>query len=535
MYTLLNPIKLPKPDKLAVTVLTADRIAELNVLDKLVAVDIETTGVKAHELDCRVVGIGIADHSNIFYIPITSDAVMEEVLWQLHGRELIGFNIYFDAAFLHREFARVTNGSLYGPGQHWLDWKWDVYALYKHLASEGWKGQEWGLKSAQKDLLGWTEAGDAELGQWLVDNGHISDSKLEWKQGYYRYKNADGLVRFGRPSKSQMSKAPVDILGYYCGLDAASTYMLFAEVFQPALAALAPPIAENYRFYHQELYWSTVKWHIEQQFNGLQIDTVRLRTHANKLRDAIVDAERRFFEHPEVAPHITEYNLGVLKEHMSKEPARYKKQPKRSPNSKRPPLPEVESKSWQNWKAKLEKMSSENHFNINSGQQKEWLFYTKMGKEILVYTENGNPATDKKALLAWGEPGKLLKEQNDAVKELGYVEKCLEIAGLDGKVHTQFNMVGTLTGRLSGTGGWNVQQQPKSKGYFECIIPAQGVFVECDVNALEAVVLAELSKDPTMRVLYHPEHNSPLLNDTLMALDREGIKYQIEGDELVIL
>jgi hypothetical protein len=505
MYTLLTPLKLPKPDRSAITILDLSTISQLGQLDKLVAVDIETNGTKAHDPDCRIVGIGIADHSNIFYIPIDSEPTLDAVLQQLWGRELVGFNIYFDAAFLHREFARSTNGSLYGPGQHWLDWKWDVYSLFKNLASEGWKGQEWGLKHAQKALLGWEQVGDVELGQWLVDNGYIADTKLEWKDGYCRYKNSDGEVRFGRPDKSQMYKAPVEILGYYCGLDAASTYMLLAEVFQPALAALPPPVQENYTFYHQQLYWSTVKWHIEQQFNGLKINLVKLQKHADTLKHKIVEAEQKFLAHPEVAPYVTEFNLNVIKAHMAKEPAEYKKPPKRNPNSKRPPPIPVTSKSWMNWSDKLKQIAETNHFNINSGTQKEWLFYEKMGKKVLVRTEKGNPATDKKALQAWGEPGLLLKAQNDAVKELSYVEKCLEVAGKDGKVHTQFNMVGTLTGRLSGTGGFNIQQQPKSKGYFECIVPTQGVFVECDVNALEAVVLAELSKDDTMRYLYHPD------------------------------
>jgi DNA polymerase I-like protein with 3'-5' exonuclease and polymerase domains len=65
-------------------------------------------------------------------------------------------------------------------------------------------------------------------------------------------------------------------------------------------------------------------------------------------------------------------------------------------------------------------------------------------------------------------------------------------------------MPGTNTGRLSGSNGYNWQNPPKSK-YMQAFPARPGhVIVSCDVVALEAVVLAERSRDPTLMKLYGP-------------------------------
>lgn len=52
----------------------------------------------------------------------------------------------------------------------------------------------------------------------------------------------------------------------------------------------------------------------------------------------------------------------------------------------------------------------------------------------------------------------------------------------------------------------NIQQLPKARDYLDCLKPRPGhVFIQMDVDALEPVVLAELSEDEAMMNLYGPD------------------------------
>jgi hypothetical protein len=65
-------------------------------------------------------------------------------------------------------------------------------------------------------------------------------------------------------------------------------------------------------------------------------------------------------------------------------------------------------------------------------------------------------------------------------------------------------MPGTVTGRLAGKAP-NLQQLPKTKGTLSGFVSRPGhSFVDCDVNALEMVVTAELSQDKNLLYLYGP-------------------------------
>lgn len=56
------------------------------------------------------------------------------------------------------------------------------------------------------------------------------------------------------------------------------------------------------------------------------------------------------------------------------------------------------------------------------------------------------------------------------------------------------------------TGSINIQQVPKSRGFLECLRPAQGkVWVDFDFAALEPTLLTEMSRDKSMLSLYGPD------------------------------
>jgi DNA polymerase I-like protein with 3'-5' exonuclease and polymerase domains len=172
----------------------------------------------------------------------------------------------------------------------------------------------------------------------------------------------------------------------------------------------------------------------------------------------------------------------------------------------------------------LSEIQNARHLNPNSTQQMAELFFNQIyttqptadGKRFEIYegsnkiaeaefTPTGRPAVQKKLLPLLGPVGKLLFSSNVLRKELSYVDAC--VAKLrDGVIHPQFRVHGTVTGRLGGSGGLNLQQLPKSRGYLECWKARPGhKLVQLDFSAVEPVVLTNACKDPTLLQLYGPE------------------------------
>jgi len=513
---ILKPVDTPKisVEKIKIYSKLYSREAVKNIFKNItgvLAVDIETQGTQAADPETSIVGIGISNGRRNLYFDIRtiSTEAYRELLSQLASPslKLVAHNVFFDAAFLTRD-----SGT-------WFNWQWCTYGLYRQLASEGFPEQSWGLKNAQLELLGWQDTNEAELDNWLIENGYWKSPSKHDKPGYTKIMTDNG-ERWVRPDKSKMAEAPADILGYYCVLDAYSTYMFFTEVLMAAVYNLPTESASNNFLDYHTNFIKQVRLHIQQQLRGINIDTYRLDSHLAYLLAEITQAELDFLNHPEVKDYIDEWNQAQVKEHQLKEPNKYKqkklgKEPSRlrkdgqvSKNwlkwkEKADQLPEI-NKNWESWKAKYEQLKTTNHFNLDSSPQRQWLFYEKLKYPVTLRTEKDTPAVNKKALLGFGEPGRLLKRNNDLKKELGYVEGCQK-ALINGVLHPQFRMPGTLTCRLAGSGGVNIQQLPKSRGYLSCYRPRGGmVFVDCDHTSLEQVVLAELSRDPTLLKLYGP-------------------------------
>lgn len=84
-----------------------------------------------------------------------------------------------------------------------------------------------------------------------------------------------------------------------------------------------------------------------------------------------------------------------------------------------------------------------------------------------------------------------------------YITGLMEEIELDGRIHSEFKIIGTETGRLSSKGP-NVQNVPRGKLIKSAFIPSPGnVFVQADYSQAELRVLAILSKDPVMMQIYY--------------------------------
>lgn len=445
-----NPLYLLKP------VLVPPRIESLTVLgagedvewifaeappEDVLAVDIETEGSDASLPGTRVVGFGFSDSRGSIYVPTPSFRDVEAVLRLIHKYKprLIAHNVAFDSTFMYRDSQALGLG--------WPPFYACTFAMYKMLATEGWLGQTWGLKDAQTTLLGWTETNEGELDDWLVSNGFANQQ--------------------GKPSKADMWRAPSKILGKYCALDADSTWLLWKHVLEPVLSNF--PALLDYHSKHLMLLEKNVA---QQQLSGLSVDRDMLRAYGERLDEQIAATEQEFLSHPEVSSHVDFYNSRVVEERKSKEPPKFKKCKPRPPE---PPLttkdgkpsrahqlwlenahkyvPEV-SKGWLLWKEKLEEESSTNHFNLNSGPQRSWLFYERCGYPVKVWTDNEDnpkPAVDESAMKGFGEAGKLLIKWQALTKERTFVSAYLDAyREKTGTVHFRMKVPGTLTGRLSG-------------------------------------------------------------------------------------
>jgi len=438
--------------------------------DEIWAIDLETTGLNAEDPDVRVVGVGISNGTWAVYFDVQNNNSYLSYKKYLKlladsNQRLIAHNVSFDYSFLLRD------------GGYKLNWVACTYGLFLHLANEGFPQQGWSLKGAQTSLLGWKETNETDLDNWLIEAGY-------WVQA----------GKDKRPVKGEMWRAPKETLGKYCALDAYSCWLLYLKVLYPVVKAY--PELETY---HERDFLQLVEWLVEQQLSGIEVDREKMQEHYDSL-DLIIESNReKFLSHEKIQPFVITYNLDKVKEVRLKEPALLAK-PKRKGED--PPI----SKNWLKWKERLQIAESKNHFNLDSDMQLTKLFYDHLKHEVILKTDSGYPAISERALKAFGEPGALLIDYNEKVKEKSYVEAGLAHSKRDGLIHPHFRTPGTVTGRLSGSGGLNVQQLPKSADYLKTWKARPGtVWVNMDWSSLEQVVLAELSRDPTLLKLYHPD------------------------------
>lgn len=515
-FTILKPVTCP-PRLKNLSVLSRDDLADLEWIflernpQEVMAIDFETKGDWG-DPDSYPVGVSLSDSRGSLYIPFEQGTDTYEKVMRLLSQyqvPLIAHNVLFDGGWPLRDFGL------------WLNWKACTFAMYRLTATEGWPGQTWGLKSAQKDLLQWNETNEKKLDEWLVDNGYVSTASKEPKEGYVlRGTPGTEEARWLSPKKSEMWRAPVEILGHYACLDADACWLLYTYILKPAVDRYQ--VLSEYLF---NMYPPFLRRLIEQKMYGIQIDIPKLTQYKEDLLNEIQTLQTHLLNSPEVKPHILQWNSLYIDEISRAEPPKYKKvrispEPKRLTKSgkisgtwakwdaRRRDLeergPEL-TLNWVKWQEKLEAAKKGQHFNLNSGKQLAWLLYERLQFPVEIRTDSGAPATDEDALLGMGEVGRMLIKLNELSKIVQFCDQTLELTRKDSStIHPGFMAPGTLTGRLSGRNP-NLQQVPKVGRFLECWVPRPGkVWVDCDHSAIEPVVLTELSKDPGLWTIYGP-------------------------------
>lgn len=479
-------------------------------------IDLETQGTDQSNLDNQVVGIGVAAEWGTHYAAVEDVQDWYEFVVLLHTWQvpLVAHNVSFDGAWMTRDLAlaqKRNDGFAAEPDFH--NWHACTLAVYRWLACEGWIGQKYGLKQAMVDLLGWPESNEGELDQWLVDNGYA--------------------MQHGGPDKSQMWRAPTDILGKYCWFDAEATYLLWAQILLPVLSNFA--IFDTYL----PAFMSTIRHVIWQKLRGIHIDQDELREYRSALDGHCIQLLQDFLSAPGVREAVHAFNTQVIEEHRANEPVQFKKMPELGTEPAKLKKDGTVSKNWLKWntrKAELEGMEPEHTshwlrwrdkhtrmqqlmgnivptedskelrlFNVDSAQHKQYLFYKGLNYEVKAQTDSGEPAVDEDALLVLKPHGPMLIQYNERNKIRTMVQGCLD--KLRGNLlHVGLKCPGTYTGRLGGADGLNVQNVAKDAGYLKCWKAAPGhKLVIFDVASLEPHVLAMASGDPTLMRLYGPD------------------------------
>jgi DNA polymerase I-like protein with 3'-5' exonuclease and polymerase domains len=487
------------------------------------ALDLETTGGDVMDDAHVVVAVGLSNSRGSVCVQVHGRPdIYHWILRRLVETQvpLIMHNAYFDLSFLRRDLLRLGIDT-------WPNFRHCTYSLYRLTSTEDWDGFSWGLKAAQKNLLGWQETNETRLDEWLVSHGFISNMKIPEvginPSGYYLTETANGS-RWAKPQKQEMWRAPFDILGHYCALDCDATYSIYKYVLLPCVNKFKGLQS----FCSPEIYGEYTKLLIEQKLRGNHLDIEGTKQHLEKIQRQLEVLQRNLFEHKDLIAAAEHKRSLLIQEHLEKEPARFKVQklgiePVKftkkgqlsrawvSWDQKRNNPPKQLNK-WTVWKQKLEvlqQLTSQELINLNSGKQKVWLFYEFLKYPVLLTTKKQQPATGKDALKGWGELGVILQKQNKLNKEAQYTAQCIDNYNeKTAALHPSVLVPGTSSGRLAGAGGMNYQQMPKSYGLLSQWKARPGYkLVDMDFTALESVVITELSRDESMMKLYGPDAN----------------------------
>ena len=471
-YTILKPVQSrPRLDKLWLAESLDDflsYVADIPVDESWVSLDWETRGLQIADPTFTPVGIGLSCSIGSIYLDLlpsrletdfADTEIVTELLRSISHLPLIAHNLFFDGGVWMKYLPEV------------YPFRFDTYGGYRHLACEGFIGQTWGLKDAQRDQLCWLETNEPKLDRWLIEAGYIKSRKKERKKGYYWWGD-----RWVKPDKAEMWRAPPEILGHYCALDCDSTWQLMTFVLAPAIRKIPP----QYMEFHQRDYLKLVEILDRQWLHGTHISVEKFETHKGKLEAKLAVAEANLRAIPEVAEYVDRWEGVRLAEYLAKEPDKYRKEKLRREPPRLTKSGEV-SKNWLNWKqwsdsytgpevsknwirwrdnldiikaGSNKKYNKKYKFNFGSGKQLKKLLYEELfldrwvekkpyenewergcitftrvdnGKDIdLEYTKAGALPTDGDALLQMGEVGAKLMIYNEISTELGYTNAILE-------------------------------------------------------------------------------------------------------------
>jgi DNA polymerase I-like protein with 3'-5' exonuclease and polymerase domains len=461
--------------------------------DILYTIDIEVKPLSQYENKCYNKNIQTEDNpdelhiENANFYPWTSQIYGMSVAW--------GYNYEDTAYFKNDEIEKVIiilseNKLKLGAHNVFYDWSNIAYNYEKRLnfvIDSGVISQclnnsdfitSFGLKQTTQRQYN-IETQDIEIKNYLKTNFKIAESKY----GAF------------------IHLCPDDMIEKYCRLDSMYCWRLIHD----AKKWLKSDISQYMAFYMNE-----VEMTIIQFMDGILIDKNGLKSERFKLQSEINEIEDKFLNNEILKPYIEK----IQDERFQKAQSKFKKKI-------------LDKEIW----------LKENKFNINSTDQLKQLFdvqglhFDKIkNKFIYPYvnkitgTKIDNPNSPKlgtKFLYLYGIGGEILADKSEKVTLASHMERALEESELTGRLHAHINLLGTKSGRISGSGANIIAAPISDKVYGKNLIVEDGWIVfAVDFKSLEPTILACLSNDPVLKyTTYEGEGKLPFIKDGILFID----------------
>lgn len=434
--------------------------------------DLETTGLNYADPNQVITTVGLASPDWLIGIDLL-DVPREKLdqLWSwLKKQPLGGFNLGFDVAWpwrVAREDGRVDQDI------DDLNIISDTALWFRLLATEGHYLQSHNLETLIERVLQWPEEcfQKSWLKQSLVKHGIKKDEM--WR------------LSFTEPE------------GYtkYCALDAEASFQAH-QVFQDTLERWN---FQGLRKYHDQILSGNIRRNIKATCFGIPVNREKINRNIELVQGRLLYLESVALSHPEMRPHIEEYeNYKLKKQHKLRcnqkkiwakkddEPWKYPEEYRLEhyDDNRLEKLP----KWCRDFGGKFYKtetvfsISGKNkewpRFNVNSTADMKWLIYDKWldgkydvwyknpskpqygglvtvevdGKDYQVtLTDSGGLPTGGDILTLFGDIGSILNEYKTLKKLLGDFLLKYELASRrTGYAHAQTKILGALSGRAAG-------------------------------------------------------------------------------------
>lgn len=401
-----------------------------------IACDTETYG-KAWEEGRKLLGVSLSDGVTSVYIPmwvygdggwrlLLSEPLREALHTFLSSTPLIGHNFTYDKRWL-------------GLAGFTTQWAYDTRIMW-HMASAPAGPRPYGLKDAQKELLGWAETNEKEL-----------ELNVKAKGGLLR--NGDHYL------------ADLPVIAKYACLDTLSTWLVWGKLRG---------------FFDSHSYWpllrSTMAYNElleDNTYIGVACDKEGLIKANKRLLGAKEAARKRFYKHARV-------DINSLEEDWKdRRVALYKREYNKTHYLQNPD-------KWE-------------RFNLNSDAHKRELFYGKWKFPVIGTTEGGKPSTGADNLKFNTHPAVegYLKYEKANTLTTSFTGPYLDSLGPDSRLHPGFNICGTVSYRLSGFKPY-LLNAPFDEKYILRNLKCDPGFggVHADLSAIEPTITAHFSDDP---------------------------------------
>ena len=372
---------------------------------------------------------------------------------------------------LLREFFEEYQGTLIFHNAN-FDMKVLVYTLWMDsLLDED--GKQFGIEVLTSQFH------DTKLITYLATNS-TTGNKLSLKDQAHEFAG-----NYAQSDIHDITQIPVNELLEYNLVDCLSTWFVFNKHFTTVLD-------DDQLYVYEEIFKPSVKVILQMELTGMPVNMEAVKKARQELQDEI-DACNTFFEQSTIVQDFT-YLL--------------REQAQTAANAK--------------LKTKVKPLSDFDHvcFNPNSTPQLQQLLYRFLNFPVLDLTDSKQPAVGAKTLAKLVNHAQNQDEQAllehliafyEADKILGTFIKAFEQNSIAKQgwhyLHGNFNLGGTVSGRLSSSGP-NLQNIPSTGSRFAKIVkqcfqaPPGWIFMGADFASLEDRISALTTKDPEKLKVY---------------------------------